>query len=268
MAKAKGKITWVGWAVVILVIVPGLGVSVAAVADQLALRARLARVQDTDPAVRAHAMFMLGNERDLRGADAVLAQLGREENRSALENGAYAAMRLRDMRAMDLLRHRIDNGPDDATRTRLLIFTARLSRRDARLADWLWEGVASGEPWRQVGSAAGLLELGMPAGGPALIELSHTLSGGARDVAADQLRQYTEPMMTTIGYAFDWPDDWPTALPAVEATFWTNLRRFYTQHGTFRLLNDVLSRQHGWDPDWYQLHRLIRARDKVARFFE
>jgi hypothetical protein len=176
----------------------------------------------------------------------------------------YAAMRFRDTRHLTLLRRRADEGPDDAVRAKLILYAAQLSGRDVRLIDWLEAGVNASEPWRQVGSAAGLLALGQPAGGRELIELASRSEHPARAMALLELQRIVNPMTEAVGQPVAWPK--PGQEPA--QSLWIDLRRFWDEWGTVRLLNDVLSQRYAISPEWYELKRLLHARDKVARWFE
>ena len=115
-----------------------------------------------------------------------------------------------------------------------------------------------------MGSAAGLLALGQPAGGRELIDLARQPEHPARMLALDELQRIAGPMAETVGQPIAWPE------PGQEPTrnFWTELHQFWQRWGTARLLNDVLSQRYAKSAEWYELGRLLHARDKVARWFE
>jgi len=115
-----------------------------------------------------------------------------------------------------------------------------------------------------VGSAAGLLALGQPAGGRELIALASQSKHPARAMALLELQRIVNPMTEAVGQPVAWPE--PGQEPA--QSLWIDLRRFWDEWGTVRLLNDVLSQRYAISPEWYELKRLLHARDKVSRWFE
>jgi len=246
------------------VALPGVIVAAVAVADQINLRLQVLAIRSADPRVRADSLQKLALGREVRASGAVAETLQQEQDRAALEWAGYAAMRFRDTRNLPLLRRRADEGPDDAVRAKLILYAAQLSGRDVRLIDWLEAGVNSSEPWRQVGSAAGLLALGQPAGGRQLIDLASRAEHPGHKMALAELQRIAGPMAEAVGQPLAWPE--PGDEPA--ENLWIDLRRFWDQWGTVRLLNDVLSRRYPVSPRWHELKRLLHARDKVARWFE
>ncbi len=251
--------------VLALVILAGLGVCAVAVADQVRLRTQLAACRNPDPAVRLKALDHFARQRDGRARRVLAEFLEREADRPVLERAGYAAMRIGDTGLLDPLQRRAAAGPDDAVRAKLVLYTARLSKRDARLVPWLAEGIkAEQEPWRQVASAAGLLYLGEPRGGPALIALARRPGSPAHALALAELGGLVGAMTETVG----WPIAWPAPGVEPEPAFWASLDAFWKEHGTTRLLDDVLTRRTSRNPRVYELGRLIHARDKIAKWFE
>lgn len=250
---------------VILIGVAGVAVAAVAAVDQIVLRTRLADCRDENPEVRLEALRQLADQRDARAAKAVGELLADEKSRPVLERAGYTAMRIRERSNLPLLQRCAEQGPDDSTRARLLLYAGRLADRDVRLLDWFRDGLdASAKPWRRTGSAIGLLEIGQPEGGPVLMEIASQADHPARNMAYTELRRIGIMMTEAVG----WPIDWPTSVDKTDTSFWENLERFWQAHGTSRLLNDVLSRRYGQDPDLYELRRLLHARDKVAKWFE
>ena len=253
------------WIVAVVVILVGLGVSMFAVVDQVVLRLRLAACLNPDSAVRIRALSHFADNRDARVSDTLAGLLERENNRAVLEMAGCTAMRIEDVALLDTLQRRASQEPDDPVRAKLILYTARLSRRDVRLIPWLKAGVmADQEPWRQVASAAGLLYLGEPCGGPALIALARPPDHPAHAFALGELNGLVRPMTEAVG----WPITWPMAGGEPETAFWDNLDEFWKTHGSARLLNDMLTRRFLRDPRWIELGRLIHARDKVTKWFK
>ena len=118
-----------------------------------------------DAGVRATAFERIGRQRYHLGLRAVLHALSEEQDRDVLERAGYAAARIEAAQAVPLLQQRVESGPDDTVRAGLATYVARASGRDGSLADWFRTGIESGEPWRRVGAAAGLQELGFAEGG-------------------------------------------------------------------------------------------------------
>lgn len=248
-----------------LLILVGLAAAAAAVADQVNLRLQLAACRSPDARVRLKAFERLARERDARAGQAIAEALDRETDRAVLEMAGYAAMRIGDTALLGALQRVASQEPDDPVRAKLILYTTRLSRRDARLIPWLEAGLnAAQEPWQQVGSAAGLLQVGEPRGGPALMAVARKADPPVRAFAFGELRGLVESMTEAVG----WPIHWPNAGSGPDADFWASLETFWSRHGTARLLNDVLTRLYDRDARLYELKRLIHARDKVAKWFE
>lgn len=262
--QQKATKRWKKRVILAVIALPVVIVAVVAMADQINLRLQMMAVHSEDHKTRADALRILALKRETRASDVVAEVLEHEQNREVLEWAGYAAVRIRDTDNLELLQRRANEEPDDAVRAKLIIFTAQLSSRDVRLKDWLEAGVNSPEPWRQMGSAAGLLALGQPTGGRILIDLASQSEHPAHKIALDELRRTAGPMAEAVGQPIAWPK--PRQEPA--QNFWTDLRRFWDEWGTARLLNDVLSQRYALSADWYELGRLLHARDKVARWFE
>jgi len=252
---------WAGRLLLLLVALPGVGVCVLAAVEQVRVQLWKLDLRDPDPAVRMQALLRIARERDRRAAAEVFAVLAREQDRAALEVAGYAVMRMRDLQGVARLRERAETGPDDAVSARLMIYAARLSRRDCRLTDWLSNTAASAGPWRRVGAALGLLELGQPRGGEMLIELARQAEPAIRALALGEFRRTAEPMAQAVGRRIDWPD---AREASADDPRWAGLRAFWQRHATVPLLNDVLTRLHGRDEKWHQLDRLVHSRNKLA----
>jgi hypothetical protein len=248
----------------ILAILAGLGVFLFVVADQVRVRQLLAACRHSDPAVRIKALSQFANERDSRVGPVLAGLLEQETDPGVLEMAGYTAMRIGDTALLDSLQRQASQAPDDAARAKLIIYTARLSRRDVRLIPWLEAGLAANqEPWRQVASAAGLLFIGEPRGGAALIELARRPDHPAHAMALAELSTLVAGMTETVG----WPITWPPTGAEPEPAFWANLDAFWKQHGDARLLADVITRKTTRDPRLVELGRLVHARDKIAKWF-
>lgn len=266
-AQRTGRYRWWFRLAAAIVVLAGLTVSALAVADQVRLRKDRAAIAGTDADARMAALQRVCDERDVRAADAVLKLVADAQDRETLDLAAFVAVRLRLASAVDLIRTRADEGPDDDVTARLITYAARVADRDRRLIPWLEAGISTGQPWRRAGSAAGLLDLGQISGGPVLMELTRGETGPTRDFAREELKRFCSLMMEAVGYPLDWPEDWPaTVNPPAE--FWARLDRFWENVATSRLLNDVLTQRYSFDPDWYELRRLLHVRNKVAPWFE
>ncbi len=249
----------------VAVILAGLGVTAAAVGDQIRVRGLLRALRDPDPATRIKALTEIANEREVRARPVLADLLANEKDRDVLDMAGYAAMRVEVVGLVDTIKRRATEESDDAVRAKLIAYTARMSRRDVRLIPWLEAGLrAENEPWRQVASAAGLLYVGEPRGGPALIALARQPDHPARAMALAELNGLVGPMTEAVG----WSIAWPTTDREPEPAFWAGLDAFWKEHGTARLLNDVLTRRFTRDPRWVEFNRLIHAREKLAKWFE
>jgi len=244
----------------------GLSVTALAVADQLQLHKWKQGISSSDSAVRSHAIYRVARERETRLADIVYEVLKQEQDRQVVEKAGYAAMRFENADGIELLRQRINDGPDDEVRAKLIYYAARLSRPiDMRLLDWMEEGTKSLEPWRRAGSIVGLLELGEPRGGSLLVEAMPAADPEIRVFMLNEFRRIAQAMAETIGQTIDWPDE--NNLTADDPR-WTGLAEFWKQYGTRRLLNDVLTRLEIRDPKWNEIKRLLHARKKVSGWFK
>ncbi len=148
-------------ALVVLLILVGLGISAFVINDQVHLRRLLSACRHPDVAVRVKALSHFADHRDARVSSVLAEVLVEESDPAALDMAGCTAMRIEDTALLDTLKRRASEAPDNGTRAKLIMYTARLSRRDVRLIPWLEAGVgADQEPWRQFGSAAGLLYVG------------------------------------------------------------------------------------------------------------
>lgn len=248
----------------IVIALPVVIVAAVAIADQVNLRQQMSAAQSIDTQARIKALSKIALQRETRASHIVAEALQNEQDRDVLGWAGYAAARIRDTSNLDLLQRRASEEPDDVVRTQLILYTAQLAGRDAQLKDWLESGAQSTEIWRQVGSAAGLLALGQPEGGRLLIDLASRGDHPGRHLALKELRRTVAPMAEAVGQPIAWPK--PGEEPT--ETFWTDLRQFWNAWGTTRLLNNVLSKRYAKSAEWYELGRLLHARDKVARWFE
>lgn len=269
---------------------------------------RIARLQagvrSSDPRDRAKAHVYIGDERERRVLDAVLHQLERETDREILEKAGYATMRLGDPRGLELLRRRAAEGPDDWTRGKLIIYTARLSKaasdppvsrlqsedgRSPRVGQGSSRPVeAAQNPTAGSGTEQALdlipwLENGLRsphvwervASAVALLELGRPEAGQAllewlpgldAEVRKFALAEFRKRIGEPMTQAAGQPMDWD-GLPDAPPTDarWAQLRDFWRAHATPRLLHDVLVRQDRHDPDWSLMKRLLHGREKVER---
>jgi hypothetical protein len=246
-----------------------------------------ADLESPDPAVQTRALYEVAARHEARAGEAVLAVLAEAEDRGVVDAARAAALRTGDWRGVAVLRRRADDGPDDSVRAKLIATAARLSNRDVRLSEWLDAGAASTEPWRRVGSAWGLLEIGRPRGGALLIDMMPELPAEAGRLAWTELRRIAEPMTQAVGWPIEWPagegrlrvhpktlktdrlEACPTRVPGrtLSEAGWASLREFWSRHATVQLLGDVLTRLEQRDPKWHQVDRLLRARDRIATWF-
>jgi hypothetical protein len=244
----------------------GLAVLAVVVGDRVRLRLWRNDIHSDDSAIRGKALYKVGKEREGRAVDDVLSVLAEEQDREVLEHAGYAAMRLGDERGIGLLQRRSDQGSDDGVRGRLMFYAARLSRPfDLRLADWMSAGINSTEPWRRAGSVLGMLELGDPEGGRLMIEYARVADPEVRKFLLDQFRRIADAMAEAIGQTIDWPSQ---SCGPENAECWAGLQGFWERHATEKLLNDVLVRLEVRDPKWYEVNRLLHARDKITAWFD
>lgn len=244
---------------------PGVVAAVLVVADHLHVLQLRRQIAGNDPKARDKALEYVINEREGRPADEVLALLETTMDRDLLDRAGLAVARIGERRGLDLLRKRADEPPDDPVRARLIGYAARMSERDVRLLEWLTAGARSDEPWRQVGSAAGLLQIGEPEGGRMLIELSRDADPAIRAFAWPTLRRFARPMAQTIGRKVEMLD---AEAPPADPQAWDAIAGFWQADATPRLLNDVIRRLEVRDPDWIEMGRLIVARNRVARWLQ
>jgi len=233
-----------------------------AVGDRIRIGLWKKDILSGDKDVSCKALYRVAQEREPGALEEVYSVLSEAEDRQVLEYAGYAAMRLGDAGGIDLLRHRADTGPDDVVRARLIYYAARLSRPvDLSLLDWMEGGVTSDEPWRRAGCLLGLVELGQPQWGLGLIEYASESDGPIRGFLLEQFKRIAGPMAETIGRGIDWPGG--EIAPGDEAK-WSSVRKFWESYATKKLLNDVLRRLEIRDPKWYEVNRLLHARDRMA----
>lgn len=246
-----------------------VGVSLAGAALVSPVRAVWWSRQLASPELKTRlgAIRRISSEREARAADALFRAVEQETDRAALEAAAIATMRVRDVRGVPVLQARADRDPDDQARARTIICAARLSNRDLRLADWLRAGLASDEPWRRIGSALGLVRLGLPEGGEAVVRLASTYSPEQLAFVLEEFDGIVRDIAETVGRRIE---AWPSvdAGPEQNAVAWAEIGAFWTSTVTMPLLCDVLWRQEKLDDDWHEIGRLLHAREKVARWLD
>ncbi len=246
-----------------VVVAAGLGVAVYAAADQINLRFLEHRALHGDVPQQIAALQKLGAERDHRAAEVIHRVLAEAQDRRVLEAAGYAAMRIRDRRGLAILQARAQEGPDDAVRGRLYHHAARLADGDLRLVAWLRAAAGSDEPWRRVGGAAGLLELGRTEAVGLLTELARGPDPAVGAFAYEILSGLIQPALETVGR----PLTWPASADRADAAFWDALAATWSEVGDGRLLGDVIARLRHRHPDWTELMRLVNARDHVEKWF-
>ncbi|MBI4580773.1 MAG: HEAT repeat domain-containing protein [Planctomycetes bacterium] len=264
-----------------------LGV-VAAIGGQVHLARCKRDLLSPDAKVRARAVQQVIQERERRALPPLIAMLEKEQDRRLVEDAGLALLRTRDPAGVAVLRRRADEPPDDYVRGELILWAARLSGRDARLLDWLNEGVRSPEPWRAMGSALGLIELGRPEGGPLVIEMARqTPLPYMRHWAIKELCRTADALSQTVGRPMSWlaldtrrtrsvrerqspvaDQGLAASQPAPTEAELAELESFWQQHVDSRLLCDVLQRINAVDPGWAELGRLIHARDEAAKWLQ
>ncbi len=218
-----------------------------------------------DPDAQIEAMIELLKMGDARAAEVSGAILAEGTERRLLSEAAYVVARSGDRQRVPLILARADEGPDDPTRARLMLHAGRLAGDDPVLAARFRSDLESpGEPWRRVGAAVALLEMGYPEGGPALVAIIGDPDHAGHAMAYAELARVGGMMTEAVG----WPITWPETVAETDSDFWEKLVPFWESAGTSRLLNDVLAQRYGADPRWRQLRRLLHARNKVARWFE
>lgn len=255
-----------GWYLRLVPAAAALGLAVWVGVDQVTHAYLWFAIESQDPKTRANGLDLAADRRDLRPLPAVLAAIEVEQDRSLLEKAAFTAFRMGDQRAVRVIRRRAEQGPDDWTRAKLIVYAARLSQRDVRLLDWLEEGAAGADPWRQTGSLLGLIELGRPEGGRRLVEALPGMDAARREFAVTELRRRAGViMLQTAGISLNW-NGLETAPPDDER--WGRLQRFWHSQASARLLHDALDRQDRKDPSWALIGRLQHGRQRLIRMFE
>lgn len=257
--RTMKRILW--WGIAACAIVPGVVLAGMAIADHARAYSAYQRFDQLPLEQRVEQLHQIGYRRDWRLAGLVLRMLDKPLTREDLGAAGYAAMRLGDLELLPILQARADEAPDDPTRAAMITYAARLSDSDARLSDWLSRGVASSEPWRQVGSAAGLMHIGRVEAGGLLIAAARSNDAEIAGYAMRELAWAAAPMASAIGRPIAWLDS--ETLPTDSASI-DQLEQFWREHVTTKLLNDVLARLTLRDRDWVEMGRLIHARDRVA----
>jgi hypothetical protein len=214
-----------------------------------------------DPGVRAAAFERIARQRYQPALDMVLHALSAEEDREVLERAGYAAARMEARDAVPLLQRRVVSTPDDTVRAALATYVARASGRDTSLADWFRAGVESSAPWRRVGSAAGLLELGLAEGGERLMAIMQENDPGTRAFAYGKLVLLARPLTEAIGQPLHWPRN---ATAFMDSPDWPKLQTLWREHVSTRFVTDTLNRPGRSDERWHQIGRLLRGRQHLG----
>jgi hypothetical protein len=249
------------WGIVACLVVPAVVLSAGALIDQIHTWQACSRFDKLASRDQLRLLQKAASERDHRLAGIVRKTLETTSDRVLLEAAGFAAMRMETVDTLPLLQKRADEGPDDPQRAQLVIYAARLSDRDLRLIEWLRQGTQSNEPWRRVGAAVGLLNVGQTEAGPLLIQMVRTSPAAVSGFALHHLRWVVGPMSEAVGRPISFPQDNPAA--SVDA-----VERFWRDSVTIKLLNDVLLRLTVRDPDWAEIGRLIHARNRVAKWLQ
>lgn len=253
------------WGLGLCIVLPGMVLGGTAVADHVRAYLVCRRYAEMTSKQRVDRLHRVGYRRDFRLAGLVREVLESTEKLDELQAAAYAAMRLGDSDLLPLLQRRADELPDTPTQAMLIAYTARLSNRDTRLTAWFEDGVESGEPWRRVGSSAGLLHLGRTEAGPLLVAAARDENSDIAAFAWRELAWATGPMAVAIGRPLAELD---AKNPPLDAEAIERVDRFWQDHVTVTLLNDVLRRLTIRDSDWVEMGRLIHARDRVAKLMQ
>ncbi len=102
--------------------------------------------------------------------EAVIDVLRTDRNHEVREAAGYCLYKLGDPRGIEPLRQAIEGVPDGVIRAKMIGYLANLEGLAA--AERLWKWSESKEPWRAIGAAAGLLEIGDPRGGELLLRFA------------------------------------------------------------------------------------------------
>lgn len=256
------------WVVVGLAAVASLtslGIAAAAGVAYVQVHRWTNHLKSLDTAIRAEALTWIGYDKDPRACEPVRDLIAREEDRGILDLAAWAAVRLHDRAAIEPLLHRAETGPDDAVRANLLMSAARLSQRDIRLTDRFLADAQSAEPYRRMGGALGLMLIGDPQGGELAIRDLAEANGGLRNLGLNQLARVASPMTQAIGQPMEWLD---ARDPVATNEQLAQLADFWRCYVTPKLLGDALTRVYVFDPQWFEMSRLIHARERVAKWLQ
>jgi HEAT repeat protein len=234
---------------------------VPAVTESIRSARMLSNATHSSAAIRAAAFGRIGRRRYQPGLSAVMHALSNEQNREVLERAGYAAARLEAAETVPLLQQRVASGPDDSVRAALITCVARASGRDEALADWFRDGMMLDEPWRRVGSAAALLELGEAAGGEALIGIMKGEDPRLRAFAYGKLRGVAQPMAEALGQPLSWPAG---ADEFVQSPDWPRFEKLWKQSITSSTIMDVWNRPDRTDDRWHEIGRVLRGREHVG----
>lgn len=256
---------WFRYVVVAVVVLAAGGVAAGVLIDRARMRTELAAIRDPDPKVRHKALYNARRTSHQPVIDAIIEALRTDEDREVLRMAGYAAMYLRDPRGLELMLKHVESGPDDLARADFLAYIARYPGAGDSCRAVFDNALASTEPWRRVGAAAGLLELGDVRGGPVLIEIGRQAEPALSRYAVDYLERIAGPMAEAVGQRIDWPTP---ERPAIDEAWWDRMSEFWAGFATERLLNDVLDRRYRRDGKWKEIDRLLNARDRVALWLQ
>jgi hypothetical protein len=259
--KHKRRRRWL----LLLLAGPGLGIVAVALFGQLRLVYLKQQLRAEQRETRLDAIKALADEGAPQAAGALREALAKAKDRQLIGWAGYAVMRSQDARGVDVLLEQAKQSKDDQVRAKLIINTARLARVGEYddLRSWMRQGVESDQPWRRVGSAIGIMLVGEPEGGNFLIDIIITNgSEKTRQIASKWLRRVTIPMSEAVGRPIEkWPD-----LNA-DREDWSQIQIFWGQYVDSELLRDILERLEERDPQWYELNRLLHARQHVIDIF-
>jgi hypothetical protein len=73
-------------------------------------------------------------------------------------------------------------------------------------------------------------------------------------------------MSQAVGQPIDWPA--PDESDRMTDAFWNEVQTFWDAYATPRLIEDILARRLVEDSDWYEIGRLIHAREKAAKVLQ
>jgi len=244
--------------------VAGIGLAVVGAAawagPALVRRHLVAQLGSTERGVRLRALQELTARRERAAVDAVIHVLGHDPDPDVREAAGYCLYKLGDARGIEPLRQAVEQVPDGPIRAKMITYWAKLQGPAATktLAEWC----RSGQPWRAIGAAMGLLELGEPAAAETLFRFAAQGPAGQRQFVAERLRRIAVPMMEMIGEYIDLTTPDRTGLSARQLEA---LRAWWRKRATRKLLNDLLAWRRAKAGKWREIERLLHARDEACQ---